>query len=124
MQENTSVLTKSELSDAVIQPYRFVKLTSTGVDVATAGTDKIYGAYRGNVANDAGDTVAIVVLGTVIVEASAAISKGDYVTATTGGKAVATTTAGNVVRGIALEDAAEDGDLIEVMLVYFQVSTT
>ena len=57
------------------------------------------------------------VYGTCKVVASAAISIGDKVTAAAGGKAVTTTTAGHIVRAIALEAAAADGDIIEVMLV-------
>lgn len=116
MQENT-ILTKSELADNALTANRFVKLTSTGVDTATAGTDKIDGVNRYAVA--AGETATVTVLGTAIVEASGVIGKGAYVTATTAGKAIATTTAGHVVRGVALEAAAADGDLIEVLLTFF-----
>ncbi|MGW6120449.1 DUF2190 family protein [Nocardia sp. NPDC055165] len=118
MQENP-VLVKSELADNALTSRRFVKLTSTGIDVATAGTDKIYGVMNKPSSVAAGETAPVIVLGTAIVEASAAISKGAYVTATAAGKAVATTTAGHLVRGIALEAADADGDLIEIMLVAF-----
>lgn len=113
------LLTRSALADAAIQPFRFVKLSSTGVDVATAGTDKIAGVMNSEVAVATGDAAPFVTHGIAKVEASAAISIGDYVTATTAGKAITTTTAGNVVRGIALTAATADEDLIDVLLTYF-----
>ena len=119
MQENPEQIISAKCDNAVT-PSRFVKYTSTGVDVATAGTDKIAGVYYGKVTSTAGQTIAVVRLGTVIVEASAAISKGAYVTATTGGKAVSTTTSGDTVAGIARQAAANSGDLIEVALTYFK----
>ena len=119
MAQENPTLVKNELSDAVIQPNRFVKLTSTGVDVATAGTDKIYGVCNQDTANTSGDTVPVAVAGTVRVTASAAIAKGAYVTATSTGKAVTTTTAGDVVRRVALEAAGANNDVIEILLTFF-----
>jgi len=117
-QENpTQVI--SELSDEVIQPDRFVKYSATGVAISTAGTDKIAGVCNQDVANTSGDTIPVVIAGTVRVEASASIDKGAYVTATTAGKAIATTTTDDIVRGIAREAAAADGDIIEIQLTYF-----
>lgn len=112
-------LTKSGLADAAIVKNRFVKLTSTGIAASTAATDKIYGVHSGDVDAATGETVPVIVNGTAKVTASAAIAIGAYVTATTGGKAVTTTTAGNVVRGIALTAADADGDEIEILLTYF-----
>jgi hypothetical protein len=95
----------------------FVKLDSGKVVVATAGTDKIVGVlYKGGKADTA---VTVQKYGTAKVKASAEILAGAYVTATTGGKAVTTTTAGNVVRGVAEAAAAVDGDLVEIDLQYF-----
>ena len=114
-----TLLTKSGLADAAIVAFRFVKLTSTGIAAATAGTDKIAGVMSQDTDAAAGDTAPYTVVGVAKVEASAAIAIGAYVTATTAGKAVTTVTAGDVVRGIALEAATADGDLINVMLTYF-----
>lgn len=119
MQENPTLI-KSALADAAISAHRFVKLTSTGVATATTGTDKIYGVHGGDVAAASGGTIPVVVLGTAIVTASTAISKLAYVTATTNGKAVTTTSSGDTVRGIALQAASADGDLIEILLTYFK----
>lgn len=119
MAQEHTVLVTSQKADAEILPHRFVKKTSTGVAAATAGTDAIMGVMNANQKVAQGQMAPVSVLGTAIVEASAAITAPAFVTATTGGKAVATTTAGNLVRGMALESATEDGDLIEVMLVAF-----
>ena len=107
------------MADAAISANRFVQLTATGVATATAATQKIYGVHQADVDAALGETVPVVVSGVAKVVASAPISIGAYVTATTGGKAVTTTTAGQVVRGIALTAATADGDLIEVLLTYF-----
>lgn len=114
------ILIKTQIADAAISAFRFVKLTATGVDVATAGTDVIHGVCTKEEGVLAGEATPIAVEGTVKVVASAAISKGAFVTATTGGKAVATTTTGNIVRGIALTPAAADGDIIEIQLTVFK----
>jgi hypothetical protein len=105
---------------AAVSPNRFVKIASGGkAQHATAGTDVIHGVSDIDVAAATDDYIAVVTEGTAIVEASGAISEGAYVTATTDGKAVATTTAGHTVRGYALQAAGADGDKIEVKLTYF-----
>jgi hypothetical protein len=109
-------------ADLSSSQYRFVKHDSTQnqVIVATAGTDKIIGVLLN--APKSGWEARVGLLngsGTYQVVASTSISKDAYVTATTGGKAVTTTTAGNVVAGQALEAAGADGDLIEIMPMNF-----
>lgn len=115
----TTLLVQSGLADAAILAHRFVKLSSTGVDVATVGTDVIAGVMNKEEGVATGDTAPFVSEGIAKVVASAAIAKGAHVTATAGGKAVTTTTGGNVVRGIALNAAAADGDLVDILLTYF-----
>jgi hypothetical protein len=109
-------------ADLSSSQYRYVKLHSTQnqVVVATAGTDKIIGVLLN--APKSGWEARVGLLngaGTYQIVASAAIALGAYVTATTGGKAVTTTTAGNVVAGEALEAAGADGDLIEILPTNF-----
>jgi hypothetical protein len=102
--------------------YRFVKHDSTQnqIVVATAGTDKVLGVLQDSPrSGDVGRVTLLNGSGTTLITASAAISKDAYVTATTGGKAVATTTAGHVVCGQALEAAGADGDVIEILLTNF-----
>lgn len=119
MSQETPTLIKSELSDNIIQPNRFVKKTATGVDVATGGTDPILGVCNQDTVNVAGDTVPVAVAGTVRVVASAAIAAAAYVTATSGGKAVTTTSTDDIVKGMALEAATANNDIIEILIVHF-----
>jgi hypothetical protein len=103
--------------------YRFVKLDSTQnkVIVATAGTDNIIGVLLN--APKSGEEARVGLLngnGTYQIVASTLISLGAVMTATTGGKAVTTSTTGHRVAGIALEAAAADGDLIEIQPTNFK----
>lgn len=116
MAQENPILTKTVIAGGAIEPHRFVQ---TSGSVATAATQKLMGVMALDTAVAADQATPVIVDGSAIIEASAAISVGDYVTATTAGKAIATTTAGNVVRGVALDEATEDGDLIEIKLVYF-----
>jgi hypothetical protein len=102
--------------------YYFVKLDSTQnqMVLAAAATDKILGVLQD--APTSGDYGRVTLLngqGTTLVTAAAAISLGAFVTSDSAGKAVATTTAGNLVCGVALEAATADGNLIEIMLCNF-----
>lgn len=97
-----------------------VKLSSGQVVVATAGTDKIIGVTEDSAA--AGEVVSVRLRsapGTVKVKAGGTIAVGDLVTATTAGKLIATTTAGDQVVGMALEAGASN-DLVEVMLGFLK----
>ena len=96
--------------------HRFVK-PANGADmqVVAAGA----GDFACGVAEDtaaAGASVSIVTHGDVIVEAAGAITRAGVVMSNSAGKATAGTGAGNAPLGIALETAANDGDLILVRL--------
>jgi len=109
-------------ADLSSSQYRYVKHGSTQntVVVATSGTDKIIGVLlNAPKANDVAEIGLLNGSGTYYITASAVIAKDAYLTATTGGKAVATTTAGNVVAGQALEAAGADGDIIEFLPMNF-----
>jgi hypothetical protein len=112
--------TRSELADAAIAKNLVVKITSTGVDVATAATDAIIGVSKNVAATGEQSTVQFT--GSVKCIASAAISRGAKVTATTGGKVVTTTTDKNLVVGVAVDSATADGDLIEIQLGLYTLS--
>lgn len=93
-----------------------VKLSSGEVVVATAGTDKIVGVTENSC--EAGEVVSVRLrsgAGTIKVKLAGNVSVGAFVTATTAGELIATTTAANEIVGQALESGV-DGDLIEVML--------
>ncbi|MGY3406109.1 hypothetical protein ACVWZV_002222 [Bradyrhizobium sp. GM5.1] len=105
---------KTLVADAAITKFLVVKVTSTGVDVATANTDAMVGVSQNTAAITEACTFRFA--GTTKATASAAISAGARVTATTGGKVVTTTTDKQAIIGVALEAASADGDYIEILL--------
>lgn len=110
------LLQKGFTAAAELQGRRIVKLTGDNeVNVATAATDAPIGVTWVDGA-DANTSVAVVTHGIADIEASAAIARGDLVTAAAGGKAVTAATAGDNVIGRALDAAAADGDFIRVSL--------
>lgn len=108
-----SFLAENDLSS---DQYRFVTLGTNANEVDAAGaSDMIVGVLQNT--PEAGEAASVRFGGTSKVEATGAISKGDRVTADADGKATATTTDGAEYGGIALEAAAADGDIIEVLLI-------
>jgi hypothetical protein len=104
-------------ADLSAKQYFFVKLNSDREAILTsAATDKIAGVLSNEPEED--EDATIITAGTAKVSAGGTLSIGDYVTSDSAGEAVATTTSGDVVRGIALEDAV-DGDISEIDLTYF-----
>ena len=87
-----------------------------GVALVEAGVNDITGTDSGKVAK--GDDVDIQVKDIAIVACSAAIKKGEEVTATTGGVA-AKASAGNYVLGIALGEGKADG-YVRVQIAKYQ----
>jgi hypothetical protein len=114
MSQSVRDFEKSLTADNAIGQYRVVKVTTTGVDVATANTDAIVGVAQNGPA--ATEQCTFRFIGTTKCVASAAISAGATVTATTGGKIVSDSTDKHGIIGRALEAAAADGDVIEVLL--------
>lgn len=110
--QNTIVIPFKAAADFSSYQYRLVKRGTGDNDVALAeaATAPILGAI--NQAPASGMPVGIQMGPVIKVVASAAISKGDKLTGTTGGKAVATTTAGQHFIGFALDAASADGDVI------------
>lgn len=103
------LLSLAVVATAAITANRFV--APTGVHATAAGR------ALGVATEDAaiGDAVAVDVIGTTTVEASAAIAAGAQIEVAANGKA-ATLDAGVAV-GRALEAAGADGDMIEVLLI-------
>jgi len=112
---------RSFVSDADLsaKQYYITKLTSTGVDLAGTATSLICGVLQNT--PDTGEQATVQFLGTSKVKAGGNVAIGDWVTATTGGKAVATTTDKDFVVGQALE-VAVDGDIFEIRLCLFTLS--
>lgn len=88
-------------------PYLIVKLSSGKVVQSTASTDKHIGVlYNCPDANGTADVLSVNASGTAKVTAGGTISVGNFITANSSGQAVATTSSGDFVIGIAVEAAA------------------
>lgn len=96
--------------------YYIVQLDASGnIEVAEGATDLIVGVLQNKPA--AGAAALVRFLGTSKVKAGGAINVGAWVTTDGNGKAVATTTDGDIVIGRYIGvAAAADGDIIEVQL--------
>lgn len=109
MSQNISILSLPVVATAALTARRFV--TATGA-IASAG-----GNALGVVRHDAsvGEAATVDTIGTAKVEAGGAISAGAAVEVGVTGKAAASDEGVTVAR--ALEAAAADGDVIEVLLI-------
>lgn len=106
---------KGYKATAALVAGTIVKLASGEVVVAAAATDKFIGVVVADVgAGEMADVRLRSAQGTVKVRAGGNVAVGDYVTSDADGEAVATTTVGQEILGLALE-AGVDNDLIEVM---------
>jgi len=104
-------------ADLSAKQYHIVKLDSTAnqVVLASAATDVAVGVLANAPADGAeADVVGRNAQGTFKVMAGGNVSLGAYLTSDSNGKAVATTTAGNEVIGIALE-AGVDTQIIQYL---------
>lgn len=101
--------------------YYIVKQHTDGTMIlAAAGTDKLVGVLQN--APAVGQAALVRFLGTTKVVAGGTISVGAWVTADSAGKAVATTSASDVVLGTYLgTGSASAGDVIEVRLGIFVI---
>lgn len=104
------VLTLTIAAAATLTADRFVTIGG-----AVSATDSATSLGVVKQAAVSGDYVTVDVMGTTIVEAGAAITKGDALKVTTGGKVITWATSGLKV-GIALQASAADGNFIEVLL--------
>ena len=106
-------------ADLSAKQYRLVKL-GTGTNeivLASSATDRIIGVLQEK--PKLGQPGQVAILGTSKVVAGGTISKGDCITSDSNGRAIAATTAGDTVIGIALENAVS-GDIFEILLVNFK----
>lgn len=103
----------------IAKQYFAVKQHTDGTLIlAAAGTDKIVGVLQNKPAIGAAALVRF--LGTTKMVAGGTITVGAWVTSDSAGKAVATTSSGDVVIGKFLGTAsAASGDVIEVQLGIF-----
>jgi Uncharacterized conserved protein (DUF2190) len=102
--------------------YYLAKMSADfAVVLAAAGTDQVVGVIKEE--NTSGNPVTVQYGGISKVLAGGTISAGNRLTSDGSGKAVATTTAGDKVFGVALM-AADSGDIISVLLVTGHVATS
>ena len=112
------ILTKSFTAEGAIPGNHIVTLgtAANSVTKASAATETLVGVTH-NTAATAGLMADVVMAGTPMVKAGAAITKGSYVTTDASGQAVASTAGTDRVIGMALEGASA-GDLIPVLLSF------
>lgn len=109
-QNHTSVMALSVTLTGTVTANRFVTTAGAqaGADANTLGVARSSGV--------SGDVITVDVIGTAIVEAGAAISKGAVLEVDSSGRGVTWATSGGKV-GIALEAAGGAGEFIEVLLL-------
>lgn len=107
---NIATLTLTVTAGGALTTNRFV----TGAGAAPSANGRALGVTRTG-ATAAGDLVPVDVLGTALVEASAAIAADAQVATTNDGRAVTFST--GVVVGRALTAASGAGQLVEVLLI-------
>ena len=115
-QEQTKTITKKAAGDLSTKQYLFMKVSAAQtVDTCAGITDKAIGVLQDKPAA-AGRNASVAVAGTTKVVAGAAITAGTYVAPMASGKAQ-TAASTQFPRGMALETAVADGDIIEILLL-------
>lgn len=114
-------LQKTYYAGAAVAAYRIVKpgADDTKVVVGAAATDKLIGVSD-SIGAASGETFDVILDGIALVSAGGVVAAGDHVTANATGQAIATTTAGNRVIGVAM-DSGVLNDLIGVRIVPFLI---
>ena len=112
-QEDTSVIAN-----------RLVKLGTSADEVvaATADTDVLFGVADESADSTAGNPVGVITAGIVKLCIASASTKGGYITATTGGKGILTTTNLKKVIGVLLETTTVSDQLAQVLIQPQQMS--
>jgi hypothetical protein len=107
----------TQVAAANLTANRFVTFNTAGkvAQVGTAGA-KADGVVTDAVSAD--EATPVETHGVAMVEAGAAIANCGPVTSDNQGRAIATTTAGHHLNGIALETAAAAGEIIAVLVTY------
>ena len=118
-------LTKTfKQTNTTVAKYRAVKLGTSADEVvaATADTDVIIGIADESADSTAGNPVGVVTSGICKMVIASASTKGGYITATTGGKWVLTTTNLKKYIGILLETTTESDQVAQVLICPWQMS--
>ena len=112
---NANEKTKAAGEDMDTKQYHIVQMDASGdAEVGEGATDLLIGVLQNK--PKSGEGALYRFGGTSKVVAGGVVAIGDWVTAKSDGRALATTTDGNVVIGFALEASLADGDIIEVQL--------
>ena len=115
-QEKTTCITKKAAGDLSTKQYLFMKVSAAQtVDTCAGTTDKSIGVLQDK-PSAAGKDASVAVDGTTKVIAGAAITAGAYVAPMASGKAQ-TAVSTQYPRGMALDTAVSDGDIIEILLI-------
>ena len=103
-------------ADLSAKQYYVVKLASTAkqVIVGAAATDGVIGVVQNDPAS--GEEALVAALGVVKVATEASVTAGDWLAASTTGRAKTTTSANDDVIGRALETNSAAGDIIGVLI--------
>lgn len=95
--------------------YHIVQLDASGeIEIAEGATDLIVGILQNAPAS--GGAAIYRFGGTSKLVVGGVVTLGDWVTAKSDGRALTTTTDGDIVVGRALETSAADGEIIEVQM--------
>lgn len=109
-------LTKLASEALTAKQFYIMQMDANGAcEIGEGATDLLIGVLQNTPASGAAARVRFA--GTSKVVASGVIAIGAYVTTDAAGKAVTTTTDGDLVVGQALEAAGADGDIIEIRLI-------
>jgi hypothetical protein len=127
--EQVQSITLIANADLKTNQFHFVKLVDASgtarIELATdATTEEIVGVLMnkpGEVTNAAGEAGEVAYAGVAKVAAGAAVTAGTNVTVDGTGRAITTTTAGDMVAGRALATASGAGEIIPVLLNTFTI---
>lgn len=110
--------------DTSLTKYRIVKVGTNADEVvaATANTDVMFGVTNESADATTGNSVGVYLDGVVKLTIASASTKGGYITATTGGKGVLTTTNLQKYVGILLETTTASDQVAQVLLCPGQMS--
>ena len=111
---------KAEADLSAVQYYVMKVSAEDQVNIPTARTDVTIGVLQNE--PKSGENAVIRVAGTTKAKSWSTITRGTYVTATADGRIMTADTDKDVVIGIALESAAADGDIIEILLTQHKAS--
>jgi hypothetical protein len=100
-------------ADLSTHQFKFVKMTSTGINLATSGTDVVVGVLQNKPTT--GQVCELMAVGQSKVIAGAAITQGAGVMSDSLGRAI-TATSTNFIQGVSWQGAGALGDVTTVLL--------